>query len=201
MTTMRLLTAVLLVAATGTIAAARREPISPAPALNIPDAVGTWIKLADEPIDRDTTLAIAADQIVNRTYVDADNTQAGLYVAYYRQQRPGVSIHSPLHCLPGTGWDVLSNETVRLNVEGTSAPVRRLVAQKAGSVVMVLYWYSIHGRVIASDLLSRVQLLENRLRLGRNDAALVRIVVPVAGSQLDAERLGFGFVRGLLPYL
>ena len=43
------------------------------------------------------------------------------------------------------------------------------VAQKASTRVMILYWYDIQGRVIANDLLSRLYLLNGRIRNGRND--------------------------------
>jgi EpsI family protein len=201
MSAARLCAAFLLVVATGTIAAARRDPVVAPAVLAIPDTIGSWMKQSDLPIDAETREAIAADQIVNRTYAGVGDTEAALYVAYYERQRPGVSIHSPLHCLPGTGWEVLSDDTVRLDAGGTRLPMRRLLAQKGQTTIMTLYWYSITGHVIASDVLSRVQLLENRLRWGRNDAALVRIVVPVAGSERDAERRAFDFARALLHYL
>jgi hypothetical protein len=37
--------------------------------------------------------------------------------------------------------------------------------------------------------------------MGRNDAALVRLAVPVTGSDRDAERRGMAFVRALSRYL
>jgi EpsI family protein len=79
--------------------------------------------------------------------------------------------------------------------------VRRLVAQKSSSRVLVLYWYSIQGRMVAGELASRMQLLANRVRHGRNDAALIRIVVPVIGSDEAAEARGLAFVRALAPHL
>jgi len=67
--------------------------------------------------------------------------------------------------------------------------------------MLILYWYAINGRMVASELRSRLQLLHNRVRFGRNDAALVRIAVPVAGSDLDAERKAMAFARALAPHL
>jgi hypothetical protein len=55
--------------------------------------------------------------------------------------------------------------------------------------------------MIASEMASRVQLLTNRLRTGRNDAALVRIAIPVMDSDAAAERRGLAFVNALVPHL
>jgi EpsI family protein len=202
MSTIRLLVAAALVAATvGLTASVNKPAVSAAGTVTVPYTVESWHGQDAGPLD-EATEALAADLILNRTYKDTDGREADLYVAYYSQQRPGVSIHSPLHCLPGTGWDVVSNDTIDLNLGGTPQHVRRLIAQKGSSRVMVLYWYSISGQIIASELASRVQLLSNRIRLGRNDAALVRIAVPVMDTDdAAAESLGISFVRALVPHL
>jgi EpsI family protein len=201
--TIRLAVAVLLVTTTALMASAARAPASSQPAVfNIPYTIAAWKGADAAPPDPDTERTVAADVVLNRTYAAGDGGELGLYLAYYSQQRPGVSIHSPLHCLPGTGWDVLSNETIRVDLpDGRTGPIRRLVAQKAASRVLVMYWYSIHGKMIANEAVSRLQLLNDRIRLGRNDGALVRLVVPVAESDAVSERRGVAFVRALVPYL
>jgi EpsI family protein len=197
----RLAIALVLVMSTAVIAWHGGADIAAgsAPALmNLPYDIGGWSGQEAPPIDAETRRLIAADEILNRDYFGAQGQQASLYVAYYNQQRPGVSIHSPLLCLPGTGWNVLSNDIVTLaDREGA---VRRLIAQKDASRVVILYWYAIHGRMIASDLASRVQLFTDRIRLGRNDAALVRVVIPSTGSDAIAERTGLSFMSTLAPY-
>jgi EpsI family protein len=201
MKSLRLLVAVALVATTVVVTGAVRDSsVTPVAAFNIPFIVGPWHG-ADDALDAGTTEATEADLVVNRTYADAEGHDAGLYVAYYNQQRPGVSIHSPLHCLPGTGWDVVSNDAVAVDLGGTTSDVRRLIAQKGTSRVLVLYWYAINGRMIAGEIASRFQLLSNRVRLGRNDAALVRVAVPVASSDAAAEERAVAFTRALAPHL
>jgi len=66
----------------------------------------------------------------------------------------------------------------------------------------VLYWYAVHGRVLASETLSKIWLLHDSLTLQRSDAALVRIVVPVDGTAVDAaQHEGLAFAHEVLPYL
>jgi EpsI family protein len=202
MSAIRLFVVLALVTATVAVTTAVNRPAAAvAEVAQIPYTLASW-QGRDAPIDADTEEAVAADLILNRTYADADGSMADLYVAYYRQQRPGVSIHSPLHCLPGTGWDVVSNDAIDVDMGGPASHVRRLIAQKAAARVMVLYWYSINGKMIAGEMASRLQLLSNRVRLGRNDAALVRIAVPVIETNdAAAERVGLEFARALVPEL
>jgi EpsI family protein len=203
MNTARLFVALVLVAATVAVTAAARAPATgPLRVLNIPYTLDAWQGVDVAPLDAEAEQTLGADLVLNRAYAATRGEEAGLYIAYYNQQRPGISIHSPLHCLPGTGWDVVSNDVIPLPLAGGgTSNVRRLIGQKGATRIMVLYWYSINGRMIAGEFASRVQLLQNRVRLGRNDAALVRIAVPVAASDADAERRGIALARALLPHL
>jgi EpsI family protein len=113
-----------------------------------------------------------------------------------------VSIHSPLHCLPGTGWEVQSAGSVDfLPQNGVRGEARKLIAQKYRDRALVLYWYSVHGRMLGSEAASRLYLLGDRLRLGRNDAALVRVVVPMGENETAAETRAVQFIHDLLPQL
>ena len=148
---------------------------------------------------------LAADTYLNRNYLSAAAAApVNLYVAYYGEQRPGVSIHSPLHCLPGTGWEALDVGTIDAPFgERGAGQVRRMVVRRNADRALVLYWYAIHGRMLANEIVSKAWLLHDSLRFGRSDAALVRIVVPLAaaGDPAAAEQRGLAFARGVLPYL
>jgi len=90
--------------------------------------------------------------------------------AYYLRQRPGVGIHSPLHCCAGTGWDILSNETIHVDLpDGTSGSESAgLIAQKRRRACWSLL-VPIHGRMIGERSASRLATPERRVRRGRND--------------------------------
>jgi EpsI family protein len=166
----------------------------------VPYAFGEWSGGEAPPLDADTLRILAADHVLNRTYAGTDRIPVGLYVAYYAKQRPGVSIHSPLHCLPGTGWETIDVGTRDLGGTGpASGSVRRIVVRKGMQRALVLYWYSLHGRVIASEVTSKLTQLADSIWLHRSDAALVRIVVPIRASVESADAEGLAFARDLAP--
>jgi EpsI family protein len=208
MTTPRAIIALALILATAVIARASRPAaaVAEAEAANItigaPTQLDAWQAGDDEPLDEETRKAVAADATVNRTYRAPTGELIGLYIAAYARQRPGVSIHSPLHCLPGTGWNVLSDDVVPMAAGGTTGEIRRLVAVRDRARTLILYWYDIDGRMVASDVMSRLYLLHDSVRFGRNSAALVRLVVPMRdGDNGRAERQGVAFLRTLVPHL
>jgi EpsI family protein len=180
----------------------RNTPVSGASIGSVPLTIEGWSGRDAGALDDETVRILAADAYVNRTYQSGVKTPIGLYVAYYAEQRPGVSIHSPLHCLPGTGWEpveVATRSVVRS--DGTTGAVRRLVVRKARDRAVVLYWYAVHGRMIGNEIASKAWLLHDSLLFGRSDAALVRIVVPVNGSVDAAEGEALAFARGLVTYV
>jgi EpsI family protein len=198
----RLLVALLLVACTGALAVTARTPgvAGRAEIGTLPYQMKAWTGRDAGPLDAETVRLLAADTYLNRTYADTSPVPVGLYVAYYGEPKPGVSIHSPLHCLPGTGWEPLDVATLGIG----SGQARRLVVRKNLDRAVVLYWYSIHGRILASEAMSKAWLLHDSVWLRRSDAALVRIVVPVAGRESTteaAEQRAVGFARDVLPYL
>ena len=169
----------------------------------LPYTLAEWQGVDDNSLDAATAAELGADTYLTRTYSTSDAAPVGLYVAYYASQRPGVSIHSPLHCLPGTGWEALDVATVRLpGADGHAAgSVRQMTMRKNLDRAVVIYWYQVDGRSVANEVTSKLYLLSDRLRRQTGDAALVRIVVPVTAEAEAAAARGLAFARELLPQL
>jgi EpsI family protein len=197
----RTATVLLLLVLTGGLATAARMPTPPRHSRldSLPLAIGDWTGQDLEHVDGETLTVLGADAYLNRSYSDRSSTPVGLYVAYYARQSPGVSVHSPLHCLPGTGWETTDVATIALG----AGDARRMIVRKNGERAVVLYWYAIHGRVLASELTSKAWLLHDSIRLRRSDAALIRIGVPIRSddSTEAAERRALAFAQDALPSL
>jgi EpsI family protein len=195
--------ALLLVAGTGALASATRtSALATVPPPQVPLELEAWRGEDAGPID-ETLSALGADHVLNRTYAGPGGGAIGLYIASYERQRPGVSIHSPAHCLPGTGWSLLTDDVLRVDrPQGGTGSVRRLMVVRDDVRLLVLYWYAIQDRMVASDALSRLYLLHDSLRLGRNGASLVRLVVPIEReNDAPAEERALSFLRALAPHV
>jgi EpsI family protein len=169
----------------------------------LPYTLAAWQGVDDHSLDDATATELGADAYLTRTYSTSDAASVGLYIAYYASQRPGVSIHSPLHCLPGTGWEALDVATIPLPAADGSAAgsVRLMTMRKNLDRAVVIYWYQLEGRSVANEIESKLYLLSDRLRRQPGDAALVRIVVPVTAEPETAASRGLAFARELLPQL
>ena len=172
-----------------------------------PIHVGHWSGQRAPEFDPQVLAVLGVDEHVNRYYTSGSQL-AHLYVGYYRSQREGSQIHSPMNCLPGGGWQPIAIGRIELPDEaapGRTVSVNRYVIQKGLDKQVVLYWYQSHGRVVASDYWSKVYLVLDSIRLNRTDAALVRVIAPFDESspapEAAAERAAVGFATTIYPLL
>jgi|SRR5436190_11129227 len=202
---------VIFLAAASMVARQSRPEPSPVRSTfsRFPDQIQSWKGQELPPMDAKILAILGVDDYLNRVYTSPDRAQLGLYVGFYGSQRQGDSIHSPMNCLPGAGWEPLSKSSLTIPVstaKGASAvDANRYVIQKGLNRQLVLYWYQSHGRTVASEYWSKLYLVRDAVRLNRTDAALVRVIVPINPNaddgEMRAERQASDFVKSLFPLL
>ena len=202
---------VIFVTASGMIARAQRSEHAPPRQTfaSVPMTFEEWRGRNDPPLTDKEREILGADDYILRSYYGPGKS-AGLYMGYWATQKRGDTVHSPLNCLPGSGWEPLSRRPLRITVPGANAStseieVNRYVIQKGLDRQLVLYWYQSHGRVVASEYWGKFYLVADAIRTSRSDTAIVRIVVPLtdssAAAEEAAERDAIDFVRLLYPTL
>ncbi len=176
----------LLVAASGR---QRSLPLQLPLADAVPARIGAWVG-RDRPIGDEERRVAGMDDYLMRVYAEPGAAAAfSLYVGYYRSQAQGRTIHSPKNCLPGAGWEVLTTRTMRVATAGGPVTVNRALLQNEGQRALVLYWYQGRGRVTANEYAVKWNLLRDAALRRRTEEALVRVIVPVDGSEARAEQV------------
>lgn len=199
-------TIVLLGQAFMSFSASRGEntPV-PGPLRNLPTEFGAWQLKQVGVVDDETLSVLRADDVMSRDYV-ANNTQANLFVAYFKTQRAGAAPHSPKNCLPGSGWEPVADESGRIDLPVGDRTIRinKYVVANGDDQSVVLYWYQSQGRVIADEFAAKFYLIEDSIRNHRSDTALVRVVVPVTFNRLNstvAAQRATEFVQAFYPVI
>ena len=202
---------VCLLLGAGVIAKASKTEQVPArsPFTGFPLQIGPWQGRNNAPLTKEVLDVLGADDYMTRYYHDGRNV-ASLYVGYYESQRQGDTIHSPLNCLPGAGWQPLSKSYLPISVvdsagNSSEITVNRYVIEKGLDRQVVLYWYQSHGRVVANEYRSKVYMIWDAARLNRSDAALVRVtsprLAPGADGEAAADAAAVAFVKAMFPHL
>ena len=162
---------------------------------SFPESVGAWQrKGVDHILDDETMKVLRASDYVLRDYRKSNGQAANFYVGYYASQRTGATYHSPLNCLPGSGWTLSEpgKATVALP-DGTSFVANKYVIQNGEYKSLMIYWYQGRGRNVASKYWGKVYTVLDSVRLRRSDGAMVRVTVPIGDSEASAEQAALEF--------
>lgn len=198
MSSTRLLVAACCMAAVGGFlnVGASADVVLPAAELSsLPVQIGEWRGVQDIRLDAPTEKTLQADSYVLRTYTRGA-FPVTLFVAYYESQRSGHTIHSPLNCLPGTGWEWVDRRRETISATpGGEIEVNRNLAHRNREQILVYYWYQSRGRAVASDYHNKFLLIRDALTMRRSDGALVRVTVPVNGDSQAAAADATAFIQ------
>jgi EpsI family protein len=182
--------AVLLLGSALALRPAERQP----PALRTPLAAALPGSFDSHPgqdvrLTADETRIAGMTEYVMRVYQPTGVKSAAgfsLFVGYYASQTHGRTIHSPKNCLPGAGWESLATRLQAIEAPSGRFLVNRTLIQQGQQRALVLYWYQGRGRTEANEYRVKWDLLRDATLRGRSDEALVRVLVPVTGTEQEA---------------
>jgi EpsI family protein len=162
--------------------------------------VGTDIAIPDE-----TLKSLGPGEYVQRIYQDQMTTEpyVTLYLAYLPNQH-ALFRHLPQDCLAGSGWSTVESGTTTLALPGDAPfPANRYLITRGSDRQLVLFWYSAHGRLIASENWVDFYLVFDSLRWNRSDNALIRMDTELRSGEKpdEAKRRLLAFADLVNPLL
>jgi exosortase A len=169
-------------------------------ALQGPQPAGNWQSDAGRLTDW-TPRFLSPSAQINQTY-GKEASRVGLYVGYYRNQRPGAQLISSYNTLvPSTdrGWKMISES--RRTLVFDQREIATIEARLHGGFtnLLVWRWYWVDGQYIVNPYWGKFLQAKSRL-LGRgDDGAVVIVYAPYDDRPLDAERVLRDFVDAMLP--
>ena len=175
---------------------ARRVPESlRVPLDEITRQISGWAAVQDLKIEDYVLHALKATAYLSRTYRKGPS-ELNLFIAFYAQQRAGESMHSPKHCLPGSGWEIWRQDSAQIPVDGKLVQVNQYSIENSGQRMLMFYWYQSKDRIIANEYLGKLLLARDTLLTGHTAGSIVRIILP---DTPDFRDEGMGFAANLIP--
>jgi EpsI family protein len=170
----------------------------------MPAEVGPWRQTGpDQRFDAQTESVLRADDYLARTYTGPDGRAANFYVGYYASQRTGATYHSPLNCLPGSGWEMNEGAPVTITpADGSPAfEANRYIVENGNERELLVYWYQGRGRKVASEYWGKFYTVVDSIRLRRSDGAMVRVMMPVGRDEQATLKAATDLAAQIAPVL
>ena len=157
---------------------------------DFPSQLGSWRQVGpDIRFDDETEKVLRADDYLSRNFI-SNGRVASFYVGYYATQRNGATYHSPLNCLPGSGW--VMSDAARVAIVpvdgGVPFEANRYVVTNGTDRALMVYWYQGRGRVVSSEYWGKFYTVLDSVHRRRSDGAMVRVMVPMENSPEEAQK-------------
>jgi EpsI family protein len=166
-----------------------------------PSSVSQWRMTEETGLSAEVQAVLKATEVLLRQYVGAGGERVHVYIGYHDGGKGAGEIHSPKHCLPGSGWSEVSSTRTRLDAPDGGLNLVRAVYQKGENKELFLYWYQVRGESLSQEYALKVAEVANSVRYGRRDAAFIRISVPFKGDEEQALVTGKKFVSDFYPII
>jgi EpsI family protein len=195
---LRFATTVLLLSGTillGELTSRRISDSLAVPLDQIDTEIAGWKHVSDNTLAASVLKQLDPTSYLSRTYKKG-TTDLDLFIAYYAQQRAGESMHSPKHCLPGSGWEIWKHGSAIVPVNQQKIEINKYSVQNHGTRMLMSYWYQSKTRAFSSEYMGKMLLAKDTLLTGHTAGSIVRIIVP---DTPGAEQESIEFAARLIP--
>jgi exosortase D (VPLPA-CTERM-specific) len=164
-----------------------------------PSVVGAWHMTGESYLSDSVQKVLKATDTISRLYASDDGKKVSIYIGYHGGGKESGEIHSPKHCLPGSGWYEVSSTRTRMELNGETLNLVRAVYQNADSKELFLYWFQARNKSLNDEYSLKLAEITNSLLYRRRDASFIRISVPFESDQQIALATGERFIRDFYP--
>jgi EpsI family protein len=168
----------------------------------IPSSFNDWqIDASIVPLQIDPKTQAQLDKLYNqvmaRTYVNADGVRVMLSVAYGGDQSDHLSLHKPEVCYLAQGFEIKQNVAGETATQYGNLPTRQLLAVRGNRNEPITYWVTIGDKAVLSGINQKLQQLRYGLSGKVPDGMLVR--VSTLGANTDqAYQVHAYFIQDML---
>lgn len=165
------------------------------PFSQFPRQVAGWTMTDQYEFSANVLNVLKASDYISRQYKGADGATVSLYIGYHSGAKGAGGIHSPKHCLPGSGWYEVSTRRDRLPVSGGSLNIVRAVYQKDSSKELFLYWFQMMDKTISDEYSLKLAEIQHSILYQRRDQSFIRVSTPFETDEARATATAEAFIR------
>lgn len=170
------------------------------PFSEFPEKVQSWQMSKLNRFSDNILAVLKPTDYLFREYKDTSGKDVSLYIGYHGGGKKSGEIHSPKHCLPGSGWYEVSTGRSALSIPGGTINLVKAIYQKGENKELFLYWFQVQDRSLSNEYSLKMAEIVNSALHRRRDASFIRISVPVDADVDHAVARGEQFIRDFEPF-
>lgn len=170
-----------------------------APLSEFPRSVAGWSSLGDEVFDTAIIEVLKPTDYLARTYSKPGGERVNVYLGYHGGGKDSGEVHSPRHCLPGSGWQLVETSPTVIDTPAGKVNAAAALYAKGESRQLFLYWFEVGGTSTPSEYRMKYEQTVGTLAKNRKDVLFVRLAAPVTTSVEAASASATAFAREAAP--
>ncbi len=144
----------------------------------VPRSVGGYTG-TDGQLEAASLGVLGADATLFRTYRREGSPPVWLFLGYFSAQQERSQIHSPKHCYPGSGWNIVREGSVDIGTPPESLRAKRLVISDGLGKRIVVYWFSTPTGIVTDEFALKWYQTKRSLLGKPQVSTFVRFSTPV----------------------
>lgn len=173
----------------------------PRPFAEFPAAHRGWTMVGQSTMSANVLNVLKPTEYLSRRYTRPDGARVDLYLSFFNGGKDSGSIHSPKHCMPGSGWTELASTTVDVDIEGKTITLVRAVYGLGDSREVLLYWFDVRGQTLVDELSLKLMEIVGSALHRRRDESFIRISTPASPDEDRAMVQCVEFLRDFYPVI
>ncbi|MBW2477062.1 MAG: EpsI family protein [Deltaproteobacteria bacterium] len=165
------------------------------PLQEIPSELNGWTMEWQSRFSQQMLESLQPTDYLYRSYIDHEGHKVALYIGYHSGGPESGPIHSPKHCLPGSGWFEISEKQVDIRVGDSLLPIVQAIYQKGNQKELFIYYFLVKGKVLTNEYALKFAEIKNSILYKRKDSAFIRVSLPVQGSDDQAISVAESFTK------
>jgi EpsI family protein len=199
----RFLVIFVLLAGMGAYMSFHRDLIVPLarPFGEFPPVHAGWRMVGQSSLSENVIKVLMPTNYLSRRYVAEDGTTVDMYLSFFDGGPDSGGIHSPKHCMPGSGWFEMSSERTTMELGGETVKLVRAVYAMGEQRELIYYWFDMRGKTMSDEYSLKLAEIKGSMFHNRRDQSFIRISVQARDNVEAAQKQVEDFLRDFFPVI
>jgi EpsI family protein len=144
---------------------------------------------------------LGADTTLFRSYNNEEGGTIWLFIGYFGSQQENSQIHSPKHCYPGSGWNIVREGNTLLTNRGKKITAKFLLITNQTERRLVVYWFHTKSGTLTDEFALKWFQMKSSLMRKPQSAAFIRFSTTIPANRKMEEILRelSSFIQAVTP--